>query len=468
MKKLFILFIAAVVLLLTNNSCKKESFITSPDARLNLSTDSLKFDTVFTSTGSVTQSFKIFNDNNQKLLLSKVKLMGEAVSSFKININGIIATEQTDIEVAANDSIYVFVTVSINPTAANLPFIISDSVLINYNGNDRFVQLQAYGQNAHFLNNTIITTNTTWPNDLPYVLLGGLQVNAGVTLNIDPGCRIYLHANAAFLVDGSLVINGVKGNEVQFAGDRLDDPYRDYPASWPGIYLRAASTDNIITYAVIKNAFQGIVVEDPATNANPKLLMQQCIIDNAYDAGLLCINSSVQADNSLISNCGKNINIILGGDYSFTNCTVASFSNSYLLHKLPVLLATNAADQNGTLITSDLNALFYNCIFWGDNGTVDDEVLLTKEGSTVFNVNLDHCLYKALNDPSNATLTSSISNIDPSFDSIDISHRYYDFRITKNAFAPGIDLGGPTLFLTDLDNKTRSVGPPDLGCYEKQ
>ena len=66
-------------------SCKKDSFITSPQALLGLSTDSLTFDPVFTSVGSITKSFKIFNPNNQKLQLSKVKLLGGTSSSFKIN-----------------------------------------------------------------------------------------------------------------------------------------------------------------------------------------------------------------------------------------------------------------------------------------------------------------------------------------------------------------------------------------------
>ena len=449
-------------------SCKKESFITSSNARLSFSADSIKFDTVFTSIGSITQSFKIFNDNNQKLLLSKVKLMGGPTSSFKININGVAATEQDNIEVAANDSIYVFVTVTVDPTVANLPFIISDSVLINYNGNDRFVQLQAYGQNAHFLNNTIISANTTWANDRPYVILGSIRVDTLFTLTIDPGCKIYLHANAPFIVDGTLLINGSKGNEVQFAGDRLDDPYKYFPAGWPGIYFRGSSKNNIMNYAVIKNAYQAVVVEEPATNPNPKLIMHQCIIDNAYDAGLLCFNSSVQADNTLISNCGKNINIILGGNYTFTNCTLASFSNSYILHKAPVLVATNFADQNGGTVTADMSALFRNCIFWGDNGSIEDELFISKQGSNVFNVVVDHCLYKAVTDPTNTTLTASIKNIDPSFDSIDVNHAYYDFRITKNTIAPGIDQGAATGFLKDLDNNNRSIGLPDIGCYEKQ
>ena len=138
------------------SSCQKDSFITSQNAQLSTSVDSLKYDTVFTSVGSITQSFKINNPNNQKLLLSTVKLMAGPGSAFKININGSPSDEASNIEIAANDSIYVFVTIHVNPTLNNLPFIVRDSIMISYNGNTRFVQLQAYGQNANFLKSRVI------------------------------------------------------------------------------------------------------------------------------------------------------------------------------------------------------------------------------------------------------------------------------------------------------------------------
>src|ERR1700744_6122127 len=121
--KIFLLPLAFCVLLY---ACKKDSFITSSNASLSTSvyTDTLKYDTVFTSVGSITQSFKIFNNNNQKLLLSKVKLMGGNASFFKININGDPAPEVDNIEIDANDSIYVFVTVNINPNNASTPFVV--------------------------------------------------------------------------------------------------------------------------------------------------------------------------------------------------------------------------------------------------------------------------------------------------------------------------------------------------------
>src|SRR5262245_21966972 len=143
MKNLVLLSISTLILFY---SCKKESFITSADAQVTTSDDEIKFDTVFTTTGSITQSFKIFNNNDQKLRLSSVKLMGGSASFFKINADGHIGPEVTNIEMNANDSIYVFVSVSIDQTTANLPFIIKDSIQINYNGASQLVHLEAWGQ----------------------------------------------------------------------------------------------------------------------------------------------------------------------------------------------------------------------------------------------------------------------------------------------------------------------------------
>ena len=449
-------------------SCKKDSFINSSDALLRTSTDSLKYDTVFTTACSITKSFKIINENNQKLRLSKVRLMGGTASSFKMNVDGIATTEATNLDIEANDSIYVFVSVTINPNASNLPFIVSDSILINYNGNNRYVQLQAFGQNANFLRNRVITGNITWTNNLPYVILGSIRIDTTASLTIQPGCRIYSHADAPFIVDGTLIVNGTKTDNVVFTGDRLDDIYKDLPASWPGIYFRGNSKDNVMTFAVVKNAYQAIVAEKPSINANPKLVLHQCVIDNAYDVGIFCVNSSLLADNSLVSNCGNNVVLSYGGNYNFTHCTVATFSNNYILHKNPVLNVSNFAFQNGVTVTSDLNAVFRNNIFWGDEGFVSNEVIVNKQGANTFNVLLEKNLFRVASDPANSTLTSNIKNQNPSFDSIDVSKRIFDFRVTKNSMAPGINAGIATGFPKDLDDKNRSVGLPDMGCYEKQ
>ena len=462
----FCLLPIAYCLFLT--SCKKDSFINSEFARVNITADTLKYDTVFTTTGSITKSFKIINDNGQKLRLNKVKLMGGATSAYKMNINGLSTSEVTNLDIEANDSIYVFVSVTVNPNAANLPFIVSDSILINYNGNNRYVQLQAYGQNANFLRNRVLTGNVVWTNNLPYVILGSIRIDTTASLTIQAGCKIYSHANAPFIVDGTLIINGTKTNNVTFNGDRLDGDYKDLPASWPGIYFRGSSKNSVLTYAVVKNANQAIVSEKPSINANPKVILRQCIVDNAFDIGILCMNSSLQADNSLISNCGSNIIINYGGIYNFTHCTVAAYSTNFLNHKNPALIVNNFTQQAGATLTADLNAVFRNNIFWGDGGLVDNEISVSKQGANPFTVLLQNNIYRSIADPLNSTLSGNIKNADPSFDSINISKNIFDFRVTKNGAAPGINAGIATGLLKDLDDKNRNVGLPDLGCYEKQ
>ncbi|MEO6219681.1 MAG: hypothetical protein ABIO81_04580 [Ginsengibacter sp.] len=457
-----------IVLLLILFSCKKESFITSPQAGLHTSSDTLSYDTVFTSVGSVTQSFKIFNDNNQKLRISKVKLSGGTSSSFKINVDGISENEINDIEVNANDSIYVFVQVNIDPTTTNLPFILRDSILISYNGNQKFVQLQAYGQNANFLKSIKLTGNITWNNTLPYVILGGILIDSNAILTIQRGTKVYLHPNAPFLIDGTLIAQGTKQEKVIFAGDRLDPDYVDFPASWPGIFFSESSKSNNLKFTCIKNAYQGVIALGLSLNAIPKLTMSQCIVDNIYDVGVLGINTNIYADNCLISNCGKNVLLALGGDYSFVHCTIVSYSNFFIDHINPVLQVSNFADQGGTTLTEGLSAVFKNCIFWGEGGSVDNEIVMSKNPNASFLAEFDNTLYKVKDaDPVGATFTGSqIKNIDPTFDSINISKNYYDFRFTKNINARAIDNGGPTPFMKDLDDNLRS-GMPDLGCYER-
>lgn len=449
-------------------SCKKESFITDAAAKLSTSEDKLSFDTVFTSTGSTTQFFRIYNNNDQKLRLSRVALAGGAASMFKINADGFTGPEVQDLEMEARDSLYVFVTVKINPTAANLPFVVQDSIRIEFNGNTQWVQLEAWGQNAHFMRGRLIDANEVWTNDKPYVILDGLQVDTNVTLTLQEGVRVYLHADAPFVVDGTLRIDGkwYDSTRVHFRGDRLDEPYRDYPASWPGIFFRGSSKDNVLNYAVIHNAYQGVVAENSSGNLNPKLTLNECIIDNCYDAGILGLKTSIRAQNTLISNCGKNIILAWGGVYDFNHCTSVAYSNSFILHKEPSLFVSNYYKTGSGVVTGDLNAQFRNCIFWGDNGTVDDEVITGKQGNGVFAVSFQNCLWKIKNTPANSVSSNMLSNTEPQFDSVNNSKRYYDFHLKESS--PVINKGLASSLNRDLDGKPRPAGLPDPGCYERQ
>lgn len=459
-------FIAVVTIffVLLLFSCRKDSFITSPEARIGFSSDTLKFDTLFVTAGSTYRTLKIINENNQKLRLASLKLMGGSASAYKMNVDGVPGAQFSNLDIEANDSLYVFVQVNVDPGAGNLPFIIRDSIQVSYNGRNKLVQLEAWGQNAHFFRDKVINANETWNNDLPYVILGSLLVNTNQTLTINKGCRIYVHSDAPVVVNGTLNINGLKdtADRVYFQGDRLDDPYKDFPASWPGIFFLDNAKDNVLNYAVIKNAFQAIGLQNPSVNANPKLTLNECVIDNAYDAGIIALNSSIGARNCLITNCGKNLALAKGGDYQFIHCTVAAIGNRYVDHKYPVLTVSNYANS----ASANLSALFRNCIFWGENGLVEDEVVVIKNGNTTFNVNFDYNLWKVQSPPANITSNQIINNQPPLFDSINTTRNYYNFRLKTGS--PAINKGINTGLTTDLDGKPRAVGLPDLGCFEKQ
>jgi hypothetical protein len=461
MKPVRNLFVPLIILLFF--ACKKESFTNSSSAVLRASVDTLHFDTVFTSTGSTSQFIKIINDNNKGIHISSVKLAGGPSSAFTINVDGIPGPQVNNTDVLAEDSIYIYVTVSINPTAANLPFIVRDSIEINYNGNKKFVQLDAYARNAHFFRNRKITSFEIWNNDLPYVILGALTVDTNATLSINKGCKIYSHADAPFIVNGTLWVNGEKedSSRVVFAGDRLDEPYKNFPAGYPGIIFTDVSKNNILNYTIIKNAYQGIVITNPAPGT--KLTLNETIIDNAYDAGLLAVNTSITARNLLVSNCGKNILLVAGGNYNFTHCTAATFSSNFIQHKEPILVVTNYL--NNTAV--NLNAVFRNCIFWGEaNGIVDDEAVVLRQGNTVFNVTFDQVLWRVKTNPANSAINGAINNQNPQFDSVNTSQKIYSFHLKEGS--PAVNKGVNAGVAIDLDGNFRPIGLPDLGAYEKQ
>lgn len=295
--------------------------------------------------------------------------------------------------------------------------------------------------------------------------MGAFTVNDGKTLTINKGTKVYLHADAPLLVNGTLKAIGEKydSTRISFQSDRIDVPYKDYPGAWPGIYFTQNSSNNIMQYCIIKNAYQGTIVQSPS--ASTKLTLNECILDNIYDVAIGGTNSSIAARNCLVSNCGYNLYITSGGTYSFNHCTFVTIGNNYIDHKNSAVTLSNTNSSNQT---NPLNITMQNSIIYGEGGLVNDEITLAKNTTAAFNVALNNVLYKVKNDISaNATITNSIKNELPIFDSIDVGKRYFNFRL--KATSPCINKGIATGAITDLDGNARIVGNlPDLGCYEKQ
>ena len=435
-------------------SCTKDGFITGKEAFLFSSDTAVHFDTVFTSAGSVTKPIKLFNINEQKLRISNLQLLGGNASFFKINLSGTPGTQFSNVDIDKGDSLYIFVSVTINPDGRQLPFIIEDSIRIDYNGNTQYVKLDAYGQNAHFLRSAIITQNTTWTNDLPYVLMDTFAVANGAVLTIEKGAKVFCHANTPFTVEGSLQVNGTDDSTgaVTFLNDRLDVPYSHQPGTWNGIYFAPQSRNNVLNYTVIKNALQGI-----AADQGSFVTLNGCTIDNCAETGLIAYNSSVSATNCLFANSSYNLYAIAGGHYTFTHCTIAAYSTLYLFHQYPALTLSNSSDDGSE--ANLLQTVLQNCIVYGE----DDEVFVRKDTRAPLMISFENTLYKSPTANSDITYQDCLPNADPLFAAIDKENNLFDFHLS--AQSPCIDAGKKTGTLIDLDGKLRSE-LPDLGCYE--
>jgi hypothetical protein len=455
-------------------ACTKEDFYTGKDANVRFSRDTLFFDTVFTSVGSVTGGFKIINDNNGKLRLNAVRLMGAATSAYRMNVDGAPGDVFSNIDIDSKDSIWVFATITINPTNANLPFLVRDSIQIIYNDSTRYVQLRALGQNANFYTaGKRITNDTTFTANRPYVFIKDLVVEKDKTLTIAQGCRLYFNAGAQMIVKGTLKVNGDRFDSarVVFRGDRLDEPYKDFPSSWPGIVFTDSSKQNELSYATIKNAYIGLTVIGPLNNTPaPKLKLQQCIVDNMFGPALLAGNTTIDANNCLFLNSGvaqgsTNVQIENGGTYNFNFCNIVGYSNFYIKKNSSLFL--------GHAANTPLRANFRNTIIFGDGSLPENEILLpanTTSGPS-FTVGFANCFYKQKDFPAAITPnTAFVANLAPQFDSINANRRYFDLRFNNAANPPMLNKGIAVAGINvDLDGKPRNVGTaPDIGCYEKQ
>ncbi|MBK8368527.1 MAG: hypothetical protein IPL10_14250 [Bacteroidetes bacterium] len=344
MTRIIAVLIVSVCLSVSFISCKKDKFLTDPSATVSFSQDSILFDTVFTTIGSTTRNIRVRNKNKQKINISSIRLEKGQSSNFFLNVDGTPGKSVEDVEILAHDSIYIFVQVNVNPTSALSPLIIQDKILFDINGNEQSVKLEAWGQDAHYhfpttaiqykdgylpystvsagTNTTVIWGGGTGASDnKPHVVYGWLVVDSTQKLVINPGVKVYFHQNAGLWVYryGTLQVNGVKGNEVVFQGDRREADYADMPGQWDRIWINEGHTDNYINYAIIKNNFIGIQASILSSATQPnKLKITNTIIKNCSKWGLYTQFFDVWAANNVIANCKEYCTALTwGGNYTF-------------------------------------------------------------------------------------------------------------------------------------------------------
>ena len=456
----FILLLAGI--LLAFFSCKKRDKIdTDPSLRLYFSTDTVFFDTVFSTIGSISQRLIVYNDNDSKVNISQISLAGGQASNYRINIDGDSSLTVSNVEIPGRDSIFIFVRVTVDPNSQNTPFVVADSILFSLNGNFQDVNLVAWGQNARFLKQTTLQGNIVWDSLRPYVIYDYLQIDTSSSLTIMPGTKIYFHKYAYLAVafDASLKVLGNLQHPVRFQGDRLDPYYRDLPGQWIGIYFESGSKEHEINYAIIKNGIFGIQIGEPGISTEPMLKLNNTIIQNTTSDAIFAYGTSIVSTNCVIgNNGGAALWVEKGGTYDFRQLTIGNFWGSSVRISPSLNIKNFTYDTLGNKVAGPLISTFFgNTIIYGAD---IDEISLDQMDAVPFEIVFDHSLLRtttALTDPQR--YIDCLANEDPLF----VDPITYDFRI--DSLSPAIDKGIQMGVPFDIEGIDRGA-TPDLGAYE--
>ncbi|MEM6398478.1 MAG: hypothetical protein AAF741_19165 [Bacteroidota bacterium] len=409
---LFLLFVLPQVGLLT--SCDPDTEIrTGNDIALEFSVDTLLFDTVFTARGSATRSFRVYNRSEEAIQIDRISVAGTTGVEYTFNVDGRQGPEVTDAVIWAEDSIWVFVEVEVDPTdPVNVsPFVAEDQIVFETGDNRAEVILQAFGQNAIYLGERSgiagITCNggtEIWDSELPYVIRGRFVIDNCV-LQVPEGRRIYITGGIArdedigIFNDGVLIVNsnaslqilGTREDPVIIQTDRLEPRFQEEVGQYRGIFLVPESQNNIISHAQLLHGIEGLVVDSLA-----EVDIDNSIIAYTAGAALRGKNARVTARNSIFhSNFGDAILFIQGVRLDMDHCTVASYGSDARTLALQNFECFDPSDPQCTdraespIIFNARNSIFA--------GPQQDEIIFVDgfdRNPINFRVNMENCVVR--------------------------------------------------------------------------
>jgi len=475
LKRIIYILVFTTILLSLYHCRPDRVYIENSDATLRFSLDTVYFDTVFTTIGTSTRSFRIYNPHSRFIMIDEIHLAGGEQSVFRINVDGSPGTRFEGYEIAPNDSMFVFVEATLDPNMSPDILRIQDSITFSVNGNLQDVDLMAWGQDVHMKKGEHITEPTVWTADKPYLIIDSLVIDTFQSLTISEGARIHMHSNAFFKVIGTIEILGDADNPVIIQGDRLEEFYSDKPGQWGFIFFQYPSTANVINHAKIINGTVGLYVNSPNYGEEPVLKISNTEINQMSYDGILAQGTSIEAYNTVIGDCGNScVELIYEGSYRFNHCTFANYWRTfYSNRKTPAVFIANYVPiydsvQDGYVpLPSDIEeATFTNSIIYGSR---NNEILISRADEGTLNYTFDHLMarldeevYNFYTDPN---FKSIYVNQDPMFDSLRVS---YELDSLSPAINAG-DIGFATEAPLDKNGNSRlrpSDQGPDLGAYE--
>lgn len=452
------------------HSCEKEKLNSLSNTILHFSSDTVTFDTLFTSIGSPTKNLRVINQTNENIIISSVRLAGGNRSDFRMNVNGDVTNETYNIQIPAQDSIFIFIEATLGKTGKSAPLITEDSIIFRINNIEQKVRLMAWGQDFVLIKSDILKTSI-WNNERPYLVYNEALVDSDQTLTIEKGTIVYFHKNAGLKVKGTLEVEGTFEEPVEFRGDRLEPAFNDIPDQWNGIILYSGSHNNKINYAKIKNANIGLQVGTIEHSGYASVELSNTRIENMSWSGIWAMKSRILAYNCIISNVRYyNTALLLGGDYQFYHTTFANYYNNLSsgIRTTETLVVSNyLVDINtGVRYVGDMKeATFGNCIITGNRM---NELLVSMDKKGESNYLFDRSLIQIsdtfkIADPNR--FIDIIRNVNPRFkspykgnfelDTLSILKDYGRINYSK-------------LYPVDLKNDSRiSDDGPDPGAFER-
>ena len=189
----------------------------------------------------------MYNKSAKNIAIPKVRLAKGQASKYRLMVDGLSGKEFENVELLANDSLFIFVEMTSSIADANpTDFLYTDQIQFGDYTNFQKVELVTLIQDAYFIfpsrsgspanytyeqiqlgvdanNNPITITGSNlstsdpingnelhWTNTKPYVIYGYAKIPENQTLTVDAGARVHFHANSGLIVseNASLVVNG--------------------------------------------------------------------------------------------------------------------------------------------------------------------------------------------------------------------------------------------------------------------
>lgn len=417
MKHSIYIILAAITILFS--SCRSDFSTVPSTGELQFSKTKIFLDTIFNNIGSSTYGLKVYNRSNKDINIPKIQLGKGLASKYRMMIDGMTGNQNRifdNVEILANDSLFVFIEITNNiSTAVPTEFTYDDQILFDVGTNQQKVDLTTLIWDAKFIfpnrpistgirelldingNATDIIGHRLTDNDFspigswtinnlkPTVIYGYALVPNGKTLTIEKGASLYFHADgySGIIVEngGQLIVDGKKNevdtttgalilkNEVTFEADRLEPFFEDVPGQWGGVFIISDATttvSNKIKNLKLKNSTFGVYTQNiNGAGATPNLEIIDTQIYNSSVFGLLNRKTNVLGKNVVINLSGQaNLACLDGGTYDFTHCT---FNNNWQSTKQVSVLISDYEVINKVANSRVVNASFKNCIVYGSN-----------------------------------------------------------------------------------------------------